>query len=117
MLAGSFLHTVTVKTKSVSYSGTRPEVPTWTESATNVDATISPMASMSYQYSVMGPTTDATHLLFLASGTTISQGDIVVDESDSSEYTVTSNPTTYLNPITGQESHIQCELKPRDPNE
>lgn len=117
MLAESFLHTVTIKTKAVTYSGTRQQVPTWTESATGVNATISPMAAMSYRYSFMGPTTDATHLLFLESGTSVSQGDIVVDEADEKEYTVTTTPTTYKNPATGEDSHIQCQIKPREPNE
>lgn len=117
MLSESFLHTVTIKTKSVSYSGTRQQVPTWTEDATGVNVTISPMASMSYKYSVMGPTTDATHLLFLEAGTTVSQGDIVVDEANNKEYTVTTRPTTYKNPATGNDSHIQCEVKPKEPNE
>lgn len=117
MLAESFLQTVTIKTKSVSYQGTRAQVPNWTESATGVNATISPMASMSFKYSLLGPTTDATHLCFLESGTTVSQGDIVVDESTSEEFTVVSKPQNYLNPVTGENSHIQCELKPREPND
>lgn len=117
MLPGSFLHTVTIKTKTVTFSGTRQQVAPWAESETGVSATISPMASMSYKYSVMGPTTDATHLLFLTAGTTVSQGDIVVDEADSKEYTVTTTPTTYKNPATGEDSHIQCEIKPREPND
>lgn len=116
MLAASFLHTVTIKTKSVTYSGTRQQTPTWAESETGVNATISPMASMSYRYSFMGPTTDATHLLFLEAGTTVSQDDVVVDEADNKEYVVTTTPTTYKNPATGEDSHIQCEIKPREPN-
>ncbi len=112
----AFLHTVTIETQTITYTNGRPSVETFTTSATGVKALISPMSAR-YVASRMGPTTDATHLLFLPPTVSIEQGDKVIDEETSREYRVVSDPLVYKNPVTKNDSHIQCELKPLKPSE
>lgn len=113
MLAESFLHTVTIQAQIVTYDGVRPNVPTWSNTETGIDATIVPISVRS-RGMLFGHVTEATHLIFLPAGTSISQGDIVVDEDTGDEYTVSTSPLTYKNPTTGEDNHIQCEAKLKD---
>lgn len=116
MLEQSYLHTITIKTKTVTYTNGRQNVPTWPTSATGVSATISPL-SIRTKMSVIGPTSEEVAILFVPYSTVLKRDDQVVDEATGEVYTVMTNPVKYLNPSTGGQSHLQCEIKPQEPNE
>lgn len=116
MLTQSYLQTITIKTKTTTKTGKRQNVPTWAPSATGVSALISPMSVRS-RAAILGPSTDEVNLLFVPAGTSLYRDDIVMDEETSKEYTVMTQPVNYKNPVTGEDSHLQCEIMPLEPNE
>jgi hypothetical protein len=116
MLPQSFLHTITIKTKTVTYTNGRQNLPNWSTSAAGVSATISPLSVRS-KTSLLGPTTEEISILFAPYETALKRDDQVIDEATGRVYVVMTNPVKYLNPVTGGPSHLQCEIKPQEPNE
>lgn len=80
--------------------------------SSNIACTIAPAASEGLN-TPFGTFPNYEYLLFVEPDIDIQFKDIIIDEEDDKEYTISGPPRKFRNPITGAWHHIEAEMVPK----
>jgi len=118
MKDGAFLQKITITRQATTWDETtkRPKTGTSSTISTGVKALLSHQ-SAGESDAPMGVLPTNRTLLFVEPTADLRKNDVVKDESNDREYVVQTQPFLFKNPRTGEDSHLQAEVLPLEPED